>query len=82
MTKRGHVAMMRVFLGIAMVLTGWATGFVVGYGTVYASIISPQSVADMVQNAKNMQFTEQEKRESFLNTMFRHTAKPAVGIVP
>ena len=72
--------MLKALFGIAIAVWSMVVGFIVGYGTVYASIITPQSVETMIRNVKDMNLTEQDKREIFLNNMLKDSPRPTVGI--
>ena len=72
--------MLKALFGIAIAVWGMVLGFIVGYGTVYASIITPQSVETIIQNVKDINLSEQDKREIFLNNMLKDSSRPAVGI--
>ena len=74
-------AMIKAVVGIAVAVWGLSLGFIVGYGTIYASIITPQTVENFIDDVKKLNFTEQIKREDFLNTMLKDSPRPVVGVV-
>ena len=63
---------------------GWGAGFLLGYGLVYASILTPETVITTMNDVRSLNFVknEHDKQAVFLDTMLKDAQKPIVGVIP